>query len=162
MIFNSIIAIDPSGNFNKNEKGGTGIAILTKSKKVIWRTIWAKDFTSKVDYYNQCLKPLKMAKKDTLVVIEDFRLQSGKAGVQSNSQMQTSELIGRMEALLDEMGVKHTRQQNSVKSRWNISLLKKEFFEEFGVSIYKASRHEIDALRHLLSAYFFTQHKNIF
>lgn len=161
MTFKSIIAVDPSGSFSKTDKGGTGFAMLTESGKVITKTIWAKNYESKDKYYRECLKALRVAKTSTLVVIEDFRLQSAKARAQSNDQMQTSELIGRMEQTLSDNEIKFKRQQNTIKSRWRDALLRKELFEEFKFDMFKVSRHEKDALRHLAHAYWFTQYKEI-
>lgn len=157
MKFNTIIAIDPSGNFH-NGSGGTGIAFYVADMVLIHdKTIWAKDFKTKEDYY-AAIKSECLVDKDDLIVIEDFRLQVGKAKAQSNQAMETSELIGKIEEWCKDFGVTCVRQQNTVKSRWKDDLMKREL-EELGYTLKPSSRHAKDALRHLLHAIYFTQMK---
>lgn len=153
----NIIAIDPSGNFS-NGKGGTGIASYIDGK-VESITVWAKNYNSKEDYYKAIID--LALNNPTLVVIEDFKLQSGaRANAQSNQSMETSELIGRIESELDRHEIKHRRQQNVVKHRWkNDELFKEEMIEAVGEMPKGMSRHERDAWSHFLTAYFFTWDK---
>lgn len=163
-----IVAIDPSGNF-ENGQGGTGVAYYSETpsgKTFFHETVWAKNYVSKAEYYKaieNCIESfvLTISQDQTLVVIEDFRIQAGNAKKTSNQTMETSELIGRLESKLDDMGVKHKRQQNVVKSRWPNQLLIKELTEMgFDTPKFK-SPHERDATRHLLQAIFWTFKKEI-
>ena len=162
-----IIAIDPSGNFNKDEKGGTGIAVcyyIGNSFFVKDLTIWAKDHKTKKEYYDVIIGTVFNAARllgaeYSMVVIEDFRLQAGKASKMSNKTMETSELIGIVESKLDERNIEHRRQQNTIKSRWPKKLVIEEL-AELGVKDYKpSSRHAWDAMRHALNGWFFTRYK---
>lgn len=169
-----VIGVDPSGNWNKTEKGGTGLVLLgsvngfeieldlANINKTFGSTVWAKDYESKEKYYNAIVEWVKrmlslytIDSSKLVVVIEDFRLQSGKAAKLSFQQMQTPELIGFLESSLDAMGITHERQQNVVKNRWPKELLEKEFKHFTGKDIPKISRHEIDALRHALNYWIF-------
>ncbi len=155
--YETIIAIDVSGNWNKNEKGGTGIAFIGGWKKIEDLTVWAKDYSSKIEYWEAIFDKLWIEEDeedDTLVIIEDFKLQGGKASTMTNQQMQTSELIGFLEAKLDELGITHVRQANTIKSRWPKKLLTEEIEAIFGIKDYKpSSRHAVDAVRHLITAW---------
>lgn len=166
MNFKQVIAIDPSGNFT-NGKGGTGLLSIAKDKdgnhSMEDKTIWAKNFTTRKDYYNTILKAiddLVIDNENALIVIEDFRLQSGKAEVQTNQAMETSELIGVLENNLDTMNIKYKRQQNSIKARWNNDIIMDNYLNTLGLNMYKlSSRHAKDALRHALHGWFFTKNK---
>lgn len=153
----NIIAIDPSGNFS-NGKGGTGIAAYIDGKTTSI-TIWAKDYGSKEEYYQAIINAAINNPK--FVVIEDFKLQSGaRANAQSNQSMETSELIGRIEAELDRNNIRHRRQQNVVKHRWkNNELFEEEMIEAVGEMPKGMSRHERDAWSHFLTAWFFNWDK---
>lgn len=169
-----VIGIDPSGNWNKTEKGGTGLVLLgsINGHEVEWEltninvtygsTIWAKNYDSKEKYYEAiidwikwCMNFFNLDKNKLVIVIEDFRLQSGKAAKLSFQQMQTPELIGFLESSIESLGITHERQQNVVKSRWPKELLDKEFRHFAGKDVPKISRHEIDALRHALNYWIF-------
>ncbi len=153
----------PSGNWNKKEKGGTGVAYYQDASDsdndllspLEDETIWAKDFERKEDYYKAIEKAsLEFESDNCLVIIENFRLESGKAGAQSNQELQTSELIGRLESFLDSHGITHVRQMNTIKSRWPKKLLKEEIEDIFGITGYEfSSRHAVDAVRHLVNGY---------
>lgn len=157
MKFNTIIALDPSGNFT-NGSGGTGVAIYSDAY-IYEFTTWAKHYETKDAYYGRIKEHLeKIFFKPALVVIEDFRLQTGKAKAQSNQTMETSELIGKIEEWCRQLGLTCVRQQNTVKARWKDELMMKEL-KELGFEDKPSSRHSKDALRHLLHAIHFTQKK---
>ncbi len=162
--YDIIIAVDPSGNWNKNEKGGTGICSLTKNNiypPLFDNTVWAKDSSSKEEYYEKIWEGIEgylcseeKHNKNVLVIIENFRLESGKASTQSNQELQTSELIGRLESVLDSKGIDHVRQMNTIKSRWPKKLLIEEIEDLFDIKNYKpSSRHAVDAVRHAINGY---------
>ena len=163
-----IIALDPSGNY-ENGKGGTGIAAITeinKVRKIITGTIWAKNYRTKEEYYtaitskvDTLLSKVQPTQKP-LVVIENFKLQAHKAAAQTNQTLETSELIGRLEHHLNLKDVKCVRQQNTVKGRWKRKELITKELQYLEITIKTPdSPHAWDALRHLLTAYFWTFNK---
>lgn len=160
--FKEVIGIDPSGNFSAG-KGGNGLFLISPNK-AIEDTVWAKDYETKRDFFRgvwASLKSMLEQCENPLVVIEDFRLQFGKASAQSNQKMETSELIGALETKLDELNIKYKRQQNTVKSRWKDKLMLEEL-EDLGHTDFKfSSRHAKDAARHALNGWFFTKDKDL-
>ena len=88
-----MLTLDPSGNFSKNEGDGTtGWAIFEDGE--------LKDFGDVAAANYDCIEKYWEAVSDlidlsvNLVVCESYRLFAGKAKAQSNSLMETPQLIG--------------------------------------------------------------------
>ena len=148
-----IVAIDPSGNFNY-DKGHTGISCLDLNDKSIKiDTINATKYNNKNDYYKAILDKV-LSFNPKYVVIENFRLQGAKMLPQINKVPETNELIVYLEEKFHLEGIKTTRQENTIKSRWEDKLLKKELKELFNYDLpIKTTIHERDSLRHLIHIY---------
>lgn len=90
-----IVSLDPSGNYSKNEKGNTGVNYLEvdlESKRIVKnliKTIKAKDFNSKKEYYAEILKYVNI--KSDFLVVENYKPITGVGTTE------TSELIGLIE-----------------------------------------------------------------
>ena len=152
-----VLAIDPSGNF-KEGKGTSGLVLGTNEKNFVLKsliTIKAKHFITQEQYYqaieNHIKNPLVK-----VVVIEDFILYGSKAPALTGSRLETSKLIGRLEAFALRLNKKVVLQTASrAKSRWPNDLMarhnfiiikgKRKYYQNILLN-----RHTLDAFKHFL------------
>ena len=88
-----ILTLDPSGNFSKNEGDGTtGWAVFEDCQLKDFGDVKASDY-GKIEQYWEAVSDL-IDLSVGLVVCESYRLFAGKAQAQSNSMMETPQLIG--------------------------------------------------------------------
>jgi hypothetical protein len=88
-----ILTLDPSGNFSKNEGDGTtGWAIFEDGELKDFGDVGAVNH-DKIETYWEAISDL-IDLSVNLVVCESYRLFAGKASAQSNSMMETPQLIG--------------------------------------------------------------------
>ena len=88
-----ILTLDPSGNFSKKEGDGTtGWAIFEDGELVNFGDVAAINY-EKIEEYWEAISDL-IDLSMGLVVCESYRLFAGKATAQSNSLMETPQLIG--------------------------------------------------------------------
>lgn len=161
-----ILSFDPSGTF-KNGNGTTGWSIYDE-KITEAGFIKAKFFEDKLDYFNAHKTLIEKIKPD-LIIVENFILYQASMSALSNQEMETSELIGFIEA----QGIKTIRQNASVIK----GILSERPFivcnilkgSELNYKIYKSGRtlwfykgkqisnHIMDSIRHI--AYYLAKEK---
>ena len=160
--YKTILAIDPSGNFEEG-KGTTGICLYDaySDKIIACKNISAKDYSTKEQYWNAHLEyintiNLNSELKDVIIVIEDFTLDPRRAMQQSHSKMETSKLIGILQLHCCQHNIPYYMQRPvEVKNRWSDEILVyKNIIEQAQVGYVITgtnkvlSRHCKDAIRH--------------
>lgn len=161
MLYKTILALDPSGNFNEG-KGTTGYCIYntTSDKHDIYcNSISSKNFSTQLQYWEEHTKLISdCAKKykSLVVVIEDYILYKDKASTQINSAMETSRLLGILQFHCYKKRLPVVFQlASAVKHRWadevlqHKRLIKKEK-DSWYAGNYSIDRHAKDALRHAI------------
>ncbi len=88
-----LLALDPSGNFSKREGDGTtGWAIFEDGELKDFGDVKAADYTKIEEYWEAVSDLIDLS--INITVCESYRLFAGKASAQSNSMMETPQLIG--------------------------------------------------------------------
>lgn len=157
-----VIGIDPSGSF-KEGKGTTGWCVLdAKTKKLInSMATRARPFKTAEDYWQAHLDLLDSLKKkykgDMVVSMEDYILYGNKAKSQTNSSMETSQLLGVLKMWCRSNGIPYTiRPAVVAKKRWTNKILEhKGYIVKFGKGWKNMKEqpmvsHTLDALRHAM------------
>ena len=160
MIYDYILALDPSGNFEEG-KGTTGICGFACKNNCIDKLadIHASAFDSKEDYWQAHIEFIKHVLDilpNTIVVIEDFTLDPRRALQQSHSKMETPKLIGILQLYCQQNNIPYKMQRASeVKTRWADHILEyKHYIVKKNRMYYlpehtkPISRHCKDAIRH--------------
>ena len=160
MNYKTILAIDPSGNFEEG-KGTTGTCLFdcTTNHIINLKNIQAKDYPTKEEYWQAHLNMIRTASKqrpDIVIVMEDFTLDPRRAMQQSHSKMETPKLIGIIQLYCQQNNIKYAMQRAvDVKTRWADHILeyKKYIFKKnrmyyIAESTTPMSRHCKDAIRH--------------
>lgn len=146
-----ILTLDPSGNFSKNEGDGTtGWAIFENGELQEFSDIPASDYDKIEEYWHAIA--LQVSKAD-LVVCESYRLFAGKAKAQSNSLMETPQLIGYLRMWAWHRGIPFVFQDPKDKARVSDPILVRQgVFEKKGNKHYcmgkSTNLHMRDAIRH--------------
>lgn len=130
-----ILALDPSGSFLEG-KGTTGWCVLriADRKIVAYGTITAKNFQNRQLYWSKHKELILKANEHyekLVVVFEDYFLYANQALKQVNSRMETSQLLGVLKFLMDELEIPYYIQTAAeVKTRWadKVLLWKKILF----------------------------------
>lgn len=150
-----ILAIDPSGNF-KEGKGTTGFALFKKETPIALWAINSDRFDSDIEYWAYLAHKIEYYFPD-VVVMEGYRLYNHKgikASTQSNSDLETPQLIGALKLKCYELKIPYVIQYASeVKQRWNNNVLvNKGYLKEKNNRLYfedmQTNDHVRDALRH--------------
>ena len=147
------ISFDPSGNF-KEGKGQTGWVIIKDSQIENFGQLRAKDYKSRMEYW-KAHTDLIIEKEIDYIVTEDFRLYKNKAHSQTNSEMETSKLLGYLEmyAYNNKLTIKK-QMASQAKSRFKDKILihKGYIIKDNNGRTYingvNVSNHIVDALRH--------------
>ena len=160
MSYKTILAIDPSGNYEEG-KGTTGTCLIDCIVGTILNTkdIHACHYKSKEEYWQaHCdyIQQVYQTHPNTLIVIEDFTLDPRRAMQQSHSKMETPKLIGILQLHCQQHNIPYKMQRAvEVKNRWADHILefkkyiiKKNRMYYTSVSNYPISRHCKDAIRH--------------
>lgn len=157
-----IIAIDPSGNYHEG-KGTSGLCVYNAADDCIIRCedISAAAYASLEEYWSAHLKLLyslveKYGLENVAIVIEDYMLYASKAKEQTNSRMETPQIIGVLKHYCWSQYIPYTMQPASeVKRRWeNETLQYKKYILKDGRGFRLPnksgviSRHCLDAVRH--------------
>lgn len=158
-----IIALDPSGNFTEGN-GTTGVCEL-EGKLATVSDIHAGDYKKAEEYWNAHIEFLhnfldyaKYSKQVLEVVMEGYRLYGHKANTQTNSTLETPQMIGviRYWCYMNNVPLK-IQFAVEVKSRWSDSVLEKTGVIEIINGRRKLiasgqwlNNHKTDALRHAL------------
>lgn len=162
--YNSILALDPSGNFHEG-KGTTGWCIFdcAAMRVVKWGYIEASKFKSMEAYWDAHIALItkyitKHQNKpgSAGIVIEDYLLYGTKAQDQVNSRMETPKVIGLMQYWCYKNKQEyHMQPASMVKTRWSNDILShKDYIRkvEKGFRIPGLpgilNRHCIDSIRH--------------
>lgn len=150
-----ILAIDPSGNF-KEGKGTSGFCFIEDGKPFLLSELKADGFEYAEDYWISHLSLIKQYKPDA-VVVEGYRLYNHKgmkASSQSNSELETVQLIGAIKVFCRENLIPLDIQYASeVKARWHEDVLVRQgYLEKKGNRYYFkgeiTNTHKRDALKH--------------
>ena len=160
MNYKTILAIDPSGNFEEG-KGTTGICLFDCTENDIdcLRDIRANRYNTKEEYWQAHVDFIQQvidASPDTIVIIEDFTLDPRRAMQQSHSKMETPKLIGILQLYCQQHNIPYKMQRAvEVKKRWADHILeykkwiiKKNRMYYLADGIRPMSRHCKDAIRH--------------
>lgn len=152
-----ILAFDPSGAFNEG-KGTTGWCLMTEQTHEILDigAVAAEDYPTDMQYYAANVDVLRFYRnrhgRDLKVVIEDYILYAAQAQSQTNSHMETCQLIGILKYQAFLLDTPVTMQlANRVVERWNDKVL-----EAKGIMVngklrgLQLNAHEKDAFRHAL------------
>lgn len=158
-----ILGIDPSGN-KAEGVGETGLALLHRADETFQLgEVLAKDYETQHRYWYGIVKRVKdmvdqYPKGELLVVIEDYRLDPGRAAAQFYSQLETPKLIGVLQFMLNNWRIPHMLQQAAVvKKRWSDEILLKKGILTCGAGnqvryfYYNGTltnNHKRDAMRH--------------
>lgn len=153
-----ILAIDVSGNF-KEGKGTSGFCFMENGEPKELFELKASNFSSAENYWLQHLNIIKKYSPDT-IVLEGYRLYNHKgmkASSQSNSELETVQLIGAIKVHAKLIAVPVDVQfATEVKSRWSEKVLvAKEILEKKSGNRYYfknkvTNNHQRDALKHAL------------
>lgn len=151
-----VLALDPSGNF-KEGQGTTGWCLLDlKTNKIAkFGALKASDYSCQFHYWDAHIKlidELTGYKPD--VVIEDYLLYSNRAEAQTNSRLETPQLIGIIKYEVWKRGLYiYLQTAMQVKTRWSDYILenkgyitRKNGFTYLGEV--KVSDHIKDSVRH--------------
>lgn len=153
-----ILSIDPSGNFEEGQ-GVTGLCYETLGGNIVPTLLQASDCDNAMQYYKDIVEFISDYKPKQ-IVMEGYRLYNHKgmkAQTQSNSIMETSQLIGILRYECWEQCIPLTIQYAvQVKNRWSDEVLLAS-----GLLVKKGNRfylpdgklitnHSRDAYRHLL------------
>lgn len=147
-----ILTLDPSGNFSKNEGDGTtGWAIFENGELKDFGDIESSNF-ARIEMYWQAIAELIDLSFD-VVVCESYRLFAGKAMAQSNSLMETPQLIGYLRMHCYKWQIPIVFQDPKDKARVSDPILVRQgVFELKGRKHYCLDRstnlHMRDAIRH--------------
>ena len=164
MIYNYILAIDPSGNFEEG-KGTTGTCLFNVTMNCIEhiQDIKASDYKTKEEYWQAHINFIKQIKNEygeLCVIIEDFTLDPRRAMQQSHSKMETPKIIGILQLYCKQKGLPYKMQRAvEVKNRWADHILEyKKYIVKKNRMYYPGnallagdkpiSRHCKDAIRH--------------
>jgi len=160
MSYATILAIDPSGNFEEG-KGTTGVCLFNSESNKIIRlfNLRAEKFTTKEEYWQRHCSLIQTVLKyypNLIVVIEDFTLDPRRAMQQSHSKMETPKLIGILQLFCQQQNIPYRMQRAvDVKNRWADHILeyKKYITKQKNMFYVTASdkpisRHCKDAIRH--------------
>lgn len=109
-----ILAFDPSGSF-KYGSGTSGWCFVNSSNNQIidLGNIKAKKYKTRKEYFEEHINILKKWSIDVLVV-ENFILYKSSANSMLNQELETSELIGYICGVAEEMNIKIVRQNAQV------------------------------------------------
>ena len=160
MSYDSILAIDPSGNFEEG-KGTTGTCLFLCIDNCIdnVKDIHASAYNSKEEYWQAHVEYIQRVLEilpNTIVVIEDFTLDPRRALQQSHSKMETPKLIGILQLYCQQNNIPYKMQRAvEVKNRWADHILEfKKYIVKQNRMYYlpernkPISRHCKDAIRH--------------
>lgn len=145
------------GNFHEG-KGTTGLSIAEDDQPKTVGRISAEDYKSDVEYWQAHVDFIKQLKPDKFV-FEGYRLYNHKgmkASTQSNSILETPQLIGIIKLTAHQLGIPFKIQfAKDVKTRWSDDvLIHKGILQKNGSRLMfngKATvTHERDALRHIM------------
>lgn len=147
-----ILTLDPSGNFSKNEGDGTtGWAIFDYGELKDFGDIASSDH-KRIEEYWLAISDLIDLSID-VVVCESYRLFAGKATAQSNSMMETPQLIGYLRMHCYKWQIPIVFQDPKDKARVTDPILvRQDVFQKKGNKHYCLGRstnlHMRDAIRH--------------
>jgi hypothetical protein len=164
-IYNYVLGMDPSGSYNEG-KGTTGLCVMrTADYKILSvGSISAKNYTSDRAYWDEHIKTLNAAvssyRSDIVLSVEDYVLYKNKAMSQSQSTMETSQLLGvlKYSTYLLQMPY-YTRNASVAKVRWTPEILehKRVIYKGTDGKWYAHCRpdqalltHELDAIKHAM------------
>ena len=153
-----VLAIDPSGNYGREGMGTTGWCLMEDGEIMELGEIKASDFKDELRYWMEHDKLIIDSEPDH-VVIEGYKLYNHKgkeAKLQSNSELQTPQLIGILKYCCFIEGITYTIQfASEVKTRWNEELLARQGYLDKKANRYyfdgkPTSQHKRDAMKHAL------------
>ncbi len=147
-----ILTLDPSGNFSKNEGDGTtGWAIFEQGQLKTFGDVQAVNYDKMEEYWEGVSDLITV--DINIVVCESYRLFAGKASAQSNSMMETPQLIGYLRMFCYKKHIPIVFQDPKDKARVSDPILVRQgVFEKKGNKHYCLGRstnlHMRDAIRH--------------
>lgn len=173
MNYKTILAIDPSGNFEEG-KGTTGTCVFDCTNNCVQTTkdIHANKFNSKEEYWQAHLNYIAQVHKvypELIVIIEDFTLDPRRAMQQSHSKMETPKVIGILQLYCQQNNIPYKMQRAvEIKNRWADKILEfKQYIIKQNRMYYlpntskPISRHSKDAIRHAVHyATFYNKKEN--
>jgi len=157
-----VVGFDPSGNWHEG-KGTTGWCVFSAEDKQIIRIgeLSAATFPTPEEYWNEHLKLIydccdRYGVDNIVIVIEDYLLYASKAKEQTNSRMETPQLIGLIKHHCWDRDIPYVTQPAAeVKKRWSNDILHyKKYIVKKGrgyalpTNQKVLSRHSIDSIRH--------------
>ena len=154
------IGVDPSGNFNEG-KGCTGIAVYdkTEDKFVLVTEEKASKYKTQYDYWFHIMTKIfdfVSTYRTSCVSIEDYILYAHKMKSQTNSNLETPQLIGALKFSLEYRNIPfRLRPAVRVKPRWTDEILVKKGYLTQRGKVYLCGNvvtndHMRDAMRHAL------------
>lgn len=165
-----ILALDPSGAYNEG-KGTTGICLLNALTGVIITTnrIEARDHVTQMSYWKEHAAWIQSCHDafpgQLALVMEDYLIYASRADSHINSHMETSQLIGYLKMVCDDLQIPVTMQRAcDVKNRWSNTILERKgilFRQGRSLAVQtedgpkRVCLHEVDALRHALHFHHF-------
>lgn len=159
-----VLGMDPSGSFNEG-KGTTGWCLLDTESLEVLRigSIAAKQWSSDRKYWAYHRHLIKYIlctmHQDAALSIEDYILYKNKALSQSQSTLETVQLLGFLKMVCyDEHIPYYTRNASIAKKRWtNDIMVRKGIIVKLPDGQYALPNsikplcgHELDSIRHAL------------
>ena len=173
MNYETILAIDPSGNFEEG-KGTTGLCLFNCIDNCVQniKNISANNYTTKEDYWQAHIDYINTVTKtfpNLIIIIEEFTLDPRRAMQQSHSKMETPKLIGILQLHCQQNNIPYKMQRpTDVKTRWADHILefkkyiiKKNRMHYLPNETRPMSRHCKDAIRHAVHFATFYNEKEI-
>ncbi len=153
-----VLAFDPSGNY-KEGLGTTGWCLfdLSNNKIAKFGAIKASDYSCQFHYWDAHIKLIDdLAGFKPDIVVEDYLLYNNRADAQTNSRLETPQLLGIIKYEVWKRGLFiYTQTALQVKTRWNDYILEnKGYINRKNGSTYigtvRISDHIKDSIRHAL------------
>lgn len=158
-----VLGIDPSGNFDEG-KGTTGWCLFDRNTDSIIKCgyIQASNFETQMAYWGahtillEAIRGYCKGNGKLVVSLEDYLLYAKSAQSQTNSRMETCQIIGVIKYWLHCNNIPlYVRKAAAVKRRWTDNILcNKNYIRKVELAYYTQCKaqalkeHERDAIRH--------------
>lgn len=161
-----LLAIDPSGEWDLNSQGVTGLCFYETPESFSTGRVYADNAQSKMEYWEHVLRQIPKMHPDA-VICEDFILYNSKQSALGWDSLNTARLVGCIEHTCYVQNIPLILQRAvDVKERWVNTILEHKNL----IMPYKNTKswqlcstnqvltdHELDALRHLMHALTFNK-----
>lgn len=151
----NLLALDISGNHASQKEGSGTTGVASRMNGKINITDIASEGYDCLELYWDAIVEMATSPMWDHVIIEGYKLYNHagqSARTQTNSTLQTSQLLGALRLALWKANIPYTIQfASEVKTRWTDAILVKKNYLEEGNKFkgMRTNSHKRDALRHL-------------